>query len=418
MYPKQKFSPIYALYFTFISFYRKVKLTGHSLTMDDYEKRKLSVFNQINFLGIVAGLTVSIAGLFDDQSLPVIATIVAFSPVVISLFVILLNYHKKYEWARLVYFSLYPVLTSMVYGAGMDLGLELFFVLYAALAIFYMQKPANAILSYVLVSGCYLMVYVFSGSYDYTYRLSTTLFPFYVFVHVLALVLLFFALFWLKKENIGYQLSILHKNKELHKTNLKIEKQKKEIAQKAEQLNKLNSTKDKLFSVISHDLRGPVYAQRNLFQNIQQYNMPGEKVKELIPEVLKDMNYTISLIDNLLQWAKSQMQSESVDLQIIDISEVVNSVVKLLGLQASGKNVSIRVEQLDPAYVFADKDMIQMVLRNLVSNAIKFTENNGEVSVELIEMNNLIEVCIHDTGIGMTKDILEKISQNNFYSTK
>lgn len=146
MYPKSMFRLIHFLLHSIISFYKKVKSIGHSSTMNDYEKRKLGVFNQINFLGIKVGLTVSLAGMFDDQELPFIASIIAFSPVIISLIVLSLNYYKKYEWSRLLYFSLYPVLTSMAYGAGMDLGLELF--LYAALAVFYMQKPGNAIISY------------------------------------------------------------------------------------------------------------------------------------------------------------------------------------------------------------------------------------------------------------------------------
>ena len=276
MFPKYKPANRHLSFSVFTSFYKKIKSIGHFINMDDYEKRKLSVFNQINFLGVVAGLTVSIAGIFDDQDLPLVASIVAFSPVVISVIVLLLNYYGKYEWARVLYFSLYPVLTSMTYGAGMDLGLELFFVLYAALAVFYMQKPSNAVISYALAASCYIIVYVFAKNYNYPYKLSSTFFPFYVFIHILALILLFFALFWLKKENISYQLSILQKNEELLNRNVEIEKQKKEIAQKAEELDKLNNLKNKLFSIISHDLRGPVYAQRNLFQSIQQHDLPGE----------------------------------------------------------------------------------------------------------------------------------------------
>lgn len=398
------------------SAYKKIKSIGHYPAMDEYEKRKLSVFNQVNFLGIFAGITVSIAGLFDNQHLPVIESIIAFSPVIISLVVILLNYYKRYEWSRLLYFSLYPVLTSLAYRAGINLGLELFFILYAVLAVFYMQKPANAIISFVLASGCYLVVYVFAG--NYTYNLRSTSFPFYIFIHVLALLLIFFALFWIKKENVGYQFSILQKNEELNNTNLEIEKQKKEIGQKADELTELNLLKNKLFSVISHDLKGPIYAQRNLFQNIQQYDLPGEEIKELVPDILSDMNYTITLMDNLLQWAKSQMQSELVDPQLVDISAIINSVAKLMRLQAQAKGVRLICNLSSSGYAYADGDMINLVLRNLISNAIKFTVNNGEVVIESKEVNNFIEISVRDSGIGMTEDTLTKILQKNFYTTK
>ena len=417
MYPKHKLSALYYLPAVFASSYQRMKCIGELPDMHEYEKRKLRVFNQINFLGIVAGIFVSITGMFDDQELPFIASLVAFSPVLISSIVLLFNYQKKHETARVLYFSLYPVLTSATYAGGMDLGLELFFILYAALAVFYMQKPSNAIISYALAAGCYLTVYVFEQNYDYPYKLSATFFPFYVFIQILALFLLFFALYWLKRENVGYQLSILQKNEELYNTNLEIENQKKEIAETANELNRLNNLKDKLFSVISHDLRGPIYAQRNLFKSIHQYDLPGEQMKELVPEIISDMNYTVNLMDNLLQWSKSQMRTETTSTQVIDISEIINDVVKLLRLQAKAKDVMIVLLNCNPALVDVDRNMIDTVLRNLVSNAIKFTSKEGEVKIEMREMNNFVEISVHDTGVGMTDETLQKISQNIFYTT-
>ena len=98
-----------------------------------------------------------------------------------------------------------------------------------------------------------------------------------------------------------------------------------------------------------------------------------EKVKSLVPEILKDMNHTTNLMENLLEWSKSQMQTELVDPQLVDISEIIISVFKLLEPQAKAKNVSLCGEGDKPVYVYVDKNMVHMVLRNLVSNAIKFT---------------------------------------------
>lgn len=416
MYPKYKISQRFFFNLFPGSIYRQIKAIGHTNEMDDYERRKLSVFNQVNFLGIIVGIAVPVLGLFDNQNLPMVASLVAFSPFIISLVVLFLNYYKLHEWARLLYFSLYPVLTCLVYGAGLDLGLEIFFILYAVLAVFYMAKPANAIFSFALSSGCYMIVYVFSKNYNYVLR--TNLFPFYVFIHALALILIFFALYWLKKENIDYQYFILQKNNELRKTNIEIESQKKEISQKANQLEELNLLKNKLFSVISHDLKGPIYAQRTLFENIEKYDLPVEDIKPMVPEILKEMNATISLMDNLLQWSKSQMQSVEINMQYLDIGAIIKNVLKVLSLQAKTKGVTINLFLTDEAPVFADKDMIELVIRNLVSNAIKFTDHNKEINIELLEEGNELKVRIADTGIGMSEETLAKISQNIFYSTK
>jgi two-component system sensor histidine kinase/response regulator len=416
MYPKYKLRHpvLFSLYPW--GFYKWIKCIGHTADMDDYEKRKLGVFNQVNFLGIIVGFMVSVSGLFDDQKLPPIASVVAISPVFISTAVLIFNYYKRHEVARIIYFSLYPVLTSLVYGAGMDLGLELFFILYAVLAVFYMDKPSNAVFSFVLAAGCYMTVYVFAGNYFYVLR--TTSFNFYVFVHLLGLSLIFFAVYWLKKENVGYQLSILNKNTQLNATNLEIESQKKEIIKKASELEDLNLLKNKLFSVISHDLKGPIYAQRNLFANIEKYDLPVEDIKLLVPEILKEMNFTLNLMDNLLQWSKSQMNAQIINQELLDTSTMVNDAVNLIRLQAKTKGINLTIQLNICTYVYADKNMIDLVLRNLISNAVKFTCDNNNVAVTVNEINSDVEIGIIDNGVGMTHEEIEKISQNIFYSSK
>ncbi|MDE3214051.1 MAG: ATP-binding protein [Bacteroidota bacterium] len=396
--------------------YKKIKAIGHQDDMDEYERRKLSVFNQVNFLGIVAGLAISISGVFDNQHLPELASWVAISPVFISLAVILLNYFHRHELSRMVYFTLYPLITSLVYGAGLDLGLEIFFILYAVLAVFYLSKPVNAVFSFALSAGCYMAMYVFAGNYFYVLR--SVFFPFYVFIHVLALVLIFFALYWLKLENWGYQQSILAKNRELHDINREIEAQKMEISKKADELADLNVLKNKLFSVVSHDLKGPIYAQRNLFQTMVRYDLPGDEIKELVPEILKDMNHTIGLMDNLLLWARSQMRSETILKESVEPQKLVESIVKVLEPQARAKQVGLSSKIESQASVLADKDMLDIVMRNLISNAIKFTSESQNVEVTLEQQGDAMKISIRDNGIGMTEETLDKISENNFFSSK
>ncbi len=407
MYAKLLQKPLFLFRFTTI---------GDHLKLGDYERRKLLVFNQLNFLGILSGIAVTLAGLFDEQDLPFIATVVAFAPVVISATVLYLNFLQKYEAARLVYFILYPLITSMVYGAGLDVGLELFFVLYAVLGVFYMQKPSNAIITFAFSATCYVFVFVLD--HGYVYELRKASYAFYFFNHVLALVFLFFALFWSKKENLGYQLSILNKNEELNASNEEKELQRREIETKAEQLTELNTVKNKLFSVIAHDLKGPLYAQRNLIRGMHQFDMPAEEIKMLIPDILSDMNYTVSLMDNLLQWAKSQMESERAVPQAIDLSELINNVTSLLRLQAKSKEIYLENKLDRPVYVYADKEMLHMVLRNLLSNAIKFTPEKGNILVHATTSNNLVEISVQDTGVGMTDEVLEKLTHNNYFTTK
>ncbi len=398
------------------SLWQSIRSIGSTPDLDDYEKRKLSVFNQLNFVGVCCGLFIPVAGLFDHQDLPPIATIVALSPAVISSCVLLLNHRHRHDLARMIYFTLYPVLTSMVYAAGLDVGVELFFILYGVLAVFYMKKPLYGFIAFFVSVSCYAVVFIFP--INYAYNLRATNFPFYVLNHGVAIIFIFFALSWIKKENIGYQQSILTKNDKLHQTNLEVERQKEVIAKKADELSELNTLKNKLFSVISHDLKNPIYALRNLFRNVEKYNVEADELKSMVPDIVGDLNYVTALMENLLQWAKSQMQAETLYVQSIDLSQQIEETTNMLRLQADAKRVYIHNKASGPVYVSADKDVLDLVLRNLLSNAIKYTPENGNVFIETADLAEGIEISIQDTGVGMTKDVLSKLSENNFYTTR
>jgi signal transduction histidine kinase len=241
---------------------------------------------------------------------------------------------------------------------------------------------------------------------------------------MIAIAFIFYGLYLIKEENTGYQFSILRKNRELHRNNLEIEKQKAVIAEKAElleektvQLTELNSLKNKLFSVISHDLKTPMYALRNLFQNVQEYNLPPEEIKKLLPDVVNELNYTTGLMENLLQWAKSQMQANSVRPQQLEVVHVIDEVTQLLTIQAQAKNIRLESNVDQPFQVYADRDMANLVLRNLVANAIKFTPENGKITIRAKEVRSFIEISVIDTGVGISKENLDKLF-NEYYTSK
>lgn len=400
-----------------------IQQNGMSPTLDEYERRKLGIFNLLNFIALLSGLAVPVAGLIDTHQLPMLAWVVAFSPAVISLLVLYCNRSQRYELARVIYFSLYPVMTSLVYAAGVDVGIELFFILYGVLSVFFLQRLLNVFFAFGLSIGCYLAVFVFWKDYDF--RLIDVSYGFYFFNHGLAAVFIFLGLYLIKQENARYQRGIIRRNEQLQAYNEEIAAQKREIADKAAQLQKqtvelkeLDALKNKLFSVISHDLKTPIYALRNLFRNVEEFNLPADDLKLMVPDVVRDLNYTTSLMENLLHWAKSQMQSESARPQLLDLRQMIQDVAALLRLQAESKQVYLELKAEQPVYVFADKDMIDLVLRNLLSNAIKFTPANGKVCLGTQAAGDFVEVFVEDTGLGISEEALAKINGRDFYTTK
>jgi two-component system sensor histidine kinase/response regulator len=400
----------------------EINSIGATEGMDELEIRRLRIFNQLNFLGIITGVTVPISGIFGDTDLPALTWFVACAPAMISVLVLCLNHLRRYEQAIIVYFIFYPVVTSLVYLGGLNLGIELFFILYGILSVFFIQNISHMLFSIGLSMVSYFMLAVVLKNYQY--QLESANLAFYLFNQVIAIAFIFYGLFLIKQENTGYQWSILRKNRELHRNNLEIENQKAVIADKAaqlevqtQQLTELNSLKNKLFSVISHDLKTPMYALRNLFQNVQEYDLPPEEIKKLLPDVVNELNYTTGLMENLLQWAKSQMQSNSVKPQKMDIFKIASEVVQLLTIQAEAKGIRLECKYDQPSYVFADKDMINLVLRNLVSNAIKFTPENGRIIISVHEKRSFIEVSVIDNGVGMDQETLDKLF-NEYYTSK
>ena len=400
----------------------RVRTIGYTDSLDEYEKRKLSIFNYLNFFGMISGLVVPLAGIFNNDKLPPLAWIVACSPFFISFSVLLLNHRRRYELARMLYFVLYPVITSLVYAGNTDVGIELFFILYGVLAVYLLKNRLNIFLTFLLSAACYFTVFVFTK--DYAYKLYLSNFTFYVFNHCLAVIFIFLALYFTKDENTGYRIGLLQSNAVLKASNEKIAKQKQNIEEKAmllekqaEELTELNAVKNKLFSIIAHDLRNPLYAQRTLFTNMERYDIPGNQIKEYIPDIIKDLNYTTGLIENLLQWAKSQIQATEVKPQLLDVTKMIDDVMNLMRLQAENKKIYLRSKIKDSVYCNADKEMINLVLRNLVSNAIKFTPEQGSIYIDAVKKDHYIEVSVTDNGMGISPDVLPELFANKFIST-
>lgn len=401
--------------------FEKLKQLGVSATMEDYERRKLRIFNLLNFFQLVFGIIIPITVMVTHPKISALGWVAACTPPLVSLLVLFLNSWRLYEVSTLCYFILYPVITSIVYLSGMNLGIELFFILYGILAVFFIQDIGHMIFTITLSMISYFILTVVWRNFQFQLEVNGILF---LFNHLIAIIFIFFALYLVKKENTNYQTSILNNNRLLYEKNIEISRQRQEIAENVELLNKqanelqdLNALKNKLFSVIAHDLKSPMYALRNIFENIQKNDMPGEDVKGMIPEIMIDLNYTTSLMENLLQWARCQMQSLQVTLQELDVSKLTDEIFRQLNSQAALKQVNMINTISEPSLVLAQLDMLRLVMRNLVSNAIKFTPEEGYVTIGVEENGDETQIYIMDTGIGISDDNLDKINHNQYFST-
>jgi two-component system sensor histidine kinase/response regulator len=277
------------------------------------------------------------------------------------------------------------------------------------LSVFFIQDISQMLFALGMSMVSYFVLAVVCK--NYTYQLATANIFFYLFNQLLAIVFIFYGLFLIKRENTGYQQSILQQKEEITATGILLQKQTDELTQ-------LNAFKNRLFSIIAHDLKSPIYALRNLFRNMEQYNTPAQEIKEMVPEVVSELTYTTNLMENVLHWARSQMQADTINPQTIDVAGLITEVSRLLKLQADAKRIRVTIQADAYVVAFADRDMVNLILRNLLSNAIKYTPEGGSIKVGAHPSDGGTALFIRDTGTGIAPEALEKIQLNNFYTTK
>ena len=187
---------------------------------------------------------------------------------------------------------------------------------------------------------------------------------------------------------------------------------KRLILSKTEELQRTIAGRDKLYSVIAHDLRSPMGSIKMVL-NMLILNLPSEKIGAEMYELLTMANQTtedvFSLLDNLLKWTKSQIGKLNVVYQDVDLVEVTDGVIEIFSMVASLKKIRIHEMKPEKMMVNADIDMLKTVVRNLLSTAIKFSKENSEVLVKMEEVDGMAVVSVQDYGCGISEEGQKKL---------
>jgi ligand-binding sensor domain-containing protein/signal transduction histidine kinase len=196
---------------------------------------------------------------------------------------------------------------------------------------------------------------------------------------------------------------------------IRLKKQKilleKLVAMKTSELNELNASKDKFFSIIAHDLKNPFNTIIGFSEMLKEEITSGDLDKSgvIAAMIYNSATQTFSLLENLLEWANSQRGKISFTPTPLKISEIFKEDFRILNGMAYRKNIEFINLLPDDLTIFADKNMIKTILRNLISNAIKFTHINGKVEIAASIDNKQVEISVSDSGIGMTKETMAKL---------
>ncbi|WP_258100913.1 ATP-binding protein [Marinoscillum pacificum] len=203
-------------------------------------------------------------------------------------------------------------------------------------------------------------------------------------------------------------LLITRHNRKITRYNEKLKSQNEEIADQKVELVKANNTKDKIFSVISHDLRSPISSLRGFFYYIDEFDV-SEELKEALGGVESQLSNSATLLDNLLVWSRSQLENADPDISEIEVGSLIDQSIRLLEPLAIEKGIALANHVDKHSYIKSDERFVDITLRNLIQNAIKFTPKGGTVQVRLDHEQSATILKIKDTGVGMSSEKLKTL---------
>ncbi|MCX8489561.1 MAG: HAMP domain-containing sensor histidine kinase [Cyclobacteriaceae bacterium] len=181
------------------------------------------------------------------------------------------------------------------------------------------------------------------------------------------------------------------------------------IEEQSKELSALNSTKDKLLSIIGHDLRGPLNSLRGMIDLLNKSTLTQEEFILFSKKIKTNVDNVYADLDNLLSWAQSQQNGLKPTIVELGLHHVIKEKVDLLAESSSVKAITVHVDVIQDLSVRGDKNQLGLIIRNLVSNAIKFSHEGGQVTIGAIKKKDQVEISVADKGVGIAEADLETL---------
>lgn len=369
-----------SLFHKFLSFWVGVANIGITKELNFNEKKKTQLLNVVVASGLPVNFLFTIANLLQHKPLLGIFNLLLFIGGIVYL---IINSYRKFLLGRLVLTFLASFLfttMSVLYRNGG----EYYLICNLVVIIIYFNEKKYLIL--ISIVSCLLFIgvkiYLHSGPvYD------TVSFGRIIFNICWTLLIIVLALMYFKNEQLSYQQQIEEKNKDLQA---------------------LNDTKQKLFSIIAHDLRSPIGQLKNSLDLVSKEYMTPEVFKQVSIKLSSEVDQLHSTLDNLLKWSLSQFQGITAMPEKIILSDLIQRKIKLFKQSVEQKNITIQFEAL-AIDVWADPEHLRLVLRNLISNAIKYSNPGGIIRISASANDNRVVIEIADNGVGMNEEVKSAI---------
>lgn len=376
------FRPIFR---KFIFFWQKIANIGVTENLRIYEKQKLQVLNVVVACGLPLNIFFCLLNLYQHKTW---LGVINFCLLIGGILILVTNSYRNYLTSRLMV----TFMASALFSAGAIFfrnGGEYYLLANLIIIIIYFKE--KKLLLAISLFNCLLFVlikYILHTGFVYD-----TLPYNRVLVNIgISLVFMVLALYFFKTEQLDYQDLIEEKNKEL---------------------KNMNDTKQKLFSIIAHDLRSPISQLKGSLDLVNQSYLSPEEFGKIAKKLSAEVDILQSTLDNLLRWSISQFQGIVASPEKIILTDAIEKQAAVFFRPAlEAKNLTLRLE-LGSHAVWADPDHLNLVMRNLLSNAIKYSYQNGEILIHASKRGSDILMKISDRGIGMQASLKNSVFQTD-----
>src|SRR5690606_29973467 len=185
-----------------------------------------------------------------------------------------------------------------------------------------------------------------------------------------------------------------------------------DLKKRERELQDLNETKNKFFSIIAHDLRAPIASLNGLIDLLKDNQINAKDFMQFAPQLSEQVKSISFTLNNLLIWGQAQKKGAKSTPERCDLGMLAQQNIQLLNEQAQKKQLIIQQRIAPKSMVYVDKEQINLVFRNIINNAIKFTQNKGRIYIHAIEKSNLFQVEISDNGVGMDPDFINELTSD------
>jgi signal transduction histidine kinase len=207
-------------------------------------------------------------------------------------------------------------------------------------------------------------------------------------------------------------LLIYRSNRMAKHLNKKLADQAQTLSESQRSLNRINKNQEKLFSIVGHDLRGPIVSLKELVGLSLESDSGEEYFLRFAPKLKNDLDHIHFMLDNLLNWGQNQMMGATLKAETIDVRDEMTAIIQLFQKNIETKKITLNNNIENGTKVLLDLNHFCIIFRNLISNAIKFTQEHGTIDINGTGVKNQLKITIRDNGVGMSKEVQEKLFKN------